>query len=119
MSFLNYRLAEASPRSDWLSAGLPFGGNTTIAAVIDAASDNSLRDGFSPFSSLHDYVRGGTTTTTLLCSPDEFAEFLRRNLSFSNATISKCYADARAATFAAHARQVVLAVKGRAAPTRI
>ncbi len=83
MSFLNYRLAEASPRSDWLSAGLPFGGNTTIAAVIDAASDNSLRDGFSPFSSLHDYVRGGTTTTTLLCSLDEFAEFLRRNLSFS------------------------------------
>ena len=44
VSFLNYRLAEASPRSDWLSAGLPFGGNTTIAAVIDAASDNSLRD---------------------------------------------------------------------------
>lgn len=56
--------------------------NSTIAATIDASSDLVLGSSIKhPFDSLHDYL--GADGTTILCSLDEFASFVRHNLSFT------------------------------------
>ena len=74
VSFLNYHM--------YLEDANVSMQNSTIAEVIDNSSDQELGGHTKhPFDSLHDYL--GADGTTILCSLDEFASYVRRNLSFT------------------------------------
>lgn len=80
VSNLNFRLDQSKPWRDWKRLGLPWGAN--ITDVIDAMSDQDMFKFEYAFSDLKTWV-GSANTAPVLCSIDEFVEYIQREYGFS------------------------------------
>jgi len=78
ISFVNYRLDEHAPRSDWVRKGLPW--TTNITEAIDAMVDEDIEN-FQPQLTLTAYIN--EATSPVLCSIEEFASYIQQELGFS------------------------------------